>query len=160
MNKLDNHLMKYKTNNINMLEFHYGNFMLKTKFDKSIDKSLFESMMAKFVCNKYKEFENTFYSYENHFYDTINQNHIYKDNFNTFKNENGVFITYKKNILNTNDFSCKQNYNKITQKIMEFIISPDIKIQFIICNKKYNIKVLAVINENVDITIKHLKDLI
>lgn len=156
MNKnICNYLIKYNTNNINKIEIHYGNLKFKNKFVKSLEKDFFDEMIKKFLSYPYKEFIQTIYSYENHFFDT--KNHYYKSNFKYFNLDFGMMIVFNNKKLGINDFGCKKNYNELKKCVTEFIISPDIKIQFSTFQDKFYIKIIADINENIDITINKLE---
>lgn len=152
-----NYLVKYNINGINKLEIYYGNLNFKNKFSKSLEKEFFYKKLETFISYPYKEFSQTIYSYENHFFDT--KNHYYKSNFRHFMLDFGILIAFKNKKLANNDFSCKKNYIELKQNVTEFTISPDIKIQFISFHKKHTIKIITEINENIDITMNKLEEL-
>jgi hypothetical protein len=152
-----NYLINYNINDINKLEIYYGNLNFKNKFSKSLESEFFYKKLETFISYPYKEFSQTIYSYENHFFDT--QNHYYISNLRHFILDFGILIAFKNNKLAKNDFSCKKNYTELKQSVTEFTISPDIKIQFISFNKKLNIKIITYINENIDITMNKLEEL-
>lgn len=159
MNKqLESKLLKYKENNINILDIFLGSYLSKSIFNKKLDEKNYNTILEVLINKNYtkKQYNIKLYNYGINYLEYYSKTHFKKTNINQLHTNTNLYITY----LNTNDnehnFPCKKNYHVLEQLINEFKINDEICIMF---TNNYQIKINIKLNHNIDLSIKKLKEL-
>lgn len=156
--QIENKLLKYKENNINTLDIFLGSYINKTIFNKKLDEKYYNTILELLINKNYikKYYNIKLYNYGINYLEYNSKSHWKKTNINQLQTNTNLFITY----LNTEDqehnFPCKKNYHVLEQSITEFKINDEICIIFINNNQ---IKINIILNHNIDLSIKKLKEL-
>ena len=163
MNKIiENTILDFKSNNINKLEIYLGTPTINSKditiFNKKIDSSKFTILLNLIVSKNYinKIYNQKIYNYSSKYYDMYSKQYFKKTNFKNII-DNNLYIIYLESSLNYKDFSCHKNFHIVEQSINEYSINNELSILFI---NKNQIKIIAHLNHNIDLTLKELNKLI
>jgi hypothetical protein len=165
MDKLNDFLTK-NIYEINKCVIHYGEYYLKDKeiiFNKKISKERFDSLLSKFVTNKYSVKRKIVYNYKNYFYDLDNNKAYRKINCNNFKSDyNNLLIeTYNKEDINYTKFSCKKDYDNIYDyELTQISLAPELNLNFVQEKNFYTFTIEINVDANIDNTIHKLDKLL
>jgi len=164
MDQLGDYLLS-NVNSYNRCIIHLGGYILKSEdkiFNKKLTKEKYDSLLSKFVQNKYKMHNKIIYRYKNYYYD-VNKKKAYKKINNKnydIKCDNYFVELFKQEDIDESLFSCRREYDSVyNYELIKIELAPELFLNFISESNFYTASIEVVVDHNIDNTRMKLKKL-